>query len=40
MPETARQALITGGWDATSMLLEDYGAVKRVAGALPYINGF
>jgi len=40
MPETARQALLTGGWDATSMLLEDYDAVRRVAGALPYISGF
>ncbi len=40
MPEAARQALLTGGWDATSMLLEDYDAVRRVAGALPYISGF
>ena len=40
MPETARQALLSGGWDATSMLLEDYDAVRRVAGGLPYIAGF
>ena len=40
MPETARQALMTGGWDATAMLLEDSDAVKRVADKLPYISGF
>jgi len=40
MPEAARQALLTGGWDGTSMLRENRDAVRRVADALPYINGF
>jgi 3-isopropylmalate/(R)-2-methylmalate dehydratase small subunit len=40
MPEAARQALLSGSWDATSTLLEDYDAVKRVASGLPYISGF
>lgn len=40
MPESARQALISGAWDATAILLADYDAVRRVAGALPYIVGF
>jgi 3-isopropylmalate/(R)-2-methylmalate dehydratase small subunit len=40
MPDAARQALLTGGWDGTSLLLEDYEAVTRVSSRLPYISGF
>lgn len=40
MPESARQALISGAWDATGILLADYDAVRRVAASLPYVSGF
>jgi 3-isopropylmalate/(R)-2-methylmalate dehydratase small subunit len=40
MPEPARQALVSGAWDATALLLADYDDVKRTAGKLPYIAGF
>ena len=40
MPDSAREALISGQWDATSLLLDRYEDVERVAGALPYIQGF
>ncbi len=40
MPDTARGALVTGQWDATSQLLERYADVERVANALPYTRGF
>jgi 3-isopropylmalate/(R)-2-methylmalate dehydratase small subunit len=40
MPDSARQALISGAWDATGILLADYDAVRRVASALPYVSGF
>ena len=40
LPESARHALISGAWDATGLLLADYGEVRRTAGALPYIGGF
>ena len=36
MPSAAREALISGTWDATAALLEDYGAVEAVAERLPY----
>jgi len=40
MPESARQALLEGSWDSTSMLLARLDKVKRVAARLPYITGF
>jgi 3-isopropylmalate/(R)-2-methylmalate dehydratase small subunit len=40
MPPTARHALISGAWDGTGLLLEDYEQVRRVAGRLPYLRGF
>jgi 3-isopropylmalate/(R)-2-methylmalate dehydratase small subunit len=40
IPDTARRALITGEWDATSLLLADYEAVRRTAAGLPYLTGF
>jgi 3-isopropylmalate/(R)-2-methylmalate dehydratase small subunit len=36
MPGAAREALVSGTWDATTALLEDYGQVERVAARLPY----
>ena len=40
MPPNTREALMTGAWDATALLLADAGAIDRVAAALPYISGF
>jgi hypothetical protein len=40
MPEPARQALLSGAWDGTAMLLADYGDVTATASRLPYITGF
>jgi len=40
MPESGRQALMSGGWDATSLLLERYEEVERVTRALPYTHAF
>ena len=40
MPAAARDALLTGAWDATGLLLEPVEQVKAVAGRLPYISGF
>lgn len=40
MPAAARQALASGQWDATGLLLDDYDAVRAVAAKLPYISGF
>jgi 3-isopropylmalate/(R)-2-methylmalate dehydratase small subunit len=38
LPETARQAFVTGTWDATGQLLERYDEVERVARRLPYLG--
>ena len=38
LPANAREALLTGAWDATGLLIEDYGEVERVAAALPYLR--
>jgi len=40
MPAHARDALVTGAWDTTGMLLDRYGEVDAVAAKLPYISGF
>jgi 3-isopropylmalate/(R)-2-methylmalate dehydratase small subunit len=40
MPETARTALRTGAWDMTTLLLDQYEQVERVASALPYLHDF
>jgi len=40
LPSAARDALLTGAWDATGLLLEDYAAVESVAAGLPYMKGF
>ena len=40
IPPSSREALITGSWDATGLLLADYPAVERAAARLPYLNGF
>lgn len=40
MPEPARQALVSGAWDGTGMLLADYDEVTATAARLPYVTGF
>lgn len=40
LPGHARDALVTGAWDTTGMLLEKYEEVDRVAARLPYVAGF
>ena len=40
LPGTARQAFVSGTWDATGQLLERYEEVEAVAKRLPYLHGF
>jgi 3-isopropylmalate/(R)-2-methylmalate dehydratase small subunit len=40
MPPHARDALVTGAWDTTSLLLERYEEVDAVAARLPYASGW
>ena len=40
MPEPTRQALVSGAWDGTGMLLADYDEVTATASRLPYVTGF
>jgi 3-isopropylmalate dehydratase small subunit len=40
LPESARRALVSGTWDATALLLENYADVERTAARLPYVQGF
>jgi len=40
MPASAREALVSGSWDATAMLTSDMDAIRATAARLPYIRGF
>jgi 3-isopropylmalate/(R)-2-methylmalate dehydratase small subunit len=40
LPAPARDALLTGAWDTTGLLLERYDEVDAVAARLPYVGGF
>jgi 3-isopropylmalate/(R)-2-methylmalate dehydratase small subunit len=40
LPAAAREAFLDGSWDATGLLVDDYDAVRRVAGRLPYVSGW
>jgi 3-isopropylmalate/(R)-2-methylmalate dehydratase small subunit len=40
VPPHARDALVTGAWDTTGLLLERYEEVDAVAARLPYVRGF
>ncbi len=40
IPDAIREALLTGQWDATAMLLDDFDTVRQVAARLPYVTGF
>jgi 3-isopropylmalate/(R)-2-methylmalate dehydratase small subunit len=38
LPPNVRDALITGAWDTTGMLLDHYEQVDATAARLPYVN--
>ena len=40
LPPHARDALVTGAWDTTSLLLERYEEVDAAAARLPYVGGW
>jgi 3-isopropylmalate/(R)-2-methylmalate dehydratase small subunit len=40
IPANVRDALATGAWDTTGLLLERYEQVDATAARLPYVNGF
>jgi 3-isopropylmalate/(R)-2-methylmalate dehydratase small subunit len=40
LPPAVRDALLSGQWNPTAMLLERYDEVRRVAEALPYLTTF
>jgi 3-isopropylmalate/(R)-2-methylmalate dehydratase small subunit len=40
MPKSAQEALVSGAWDATGMLLDDFPQVQAVSQRLPYVSGF
>jgi 3-isopropylmalate/(R)-2-methylmalate dehydratase small subunit len=40
MPANARDALVTGAWDTTGLLLDRYDEVDTIASRLPYVAGF
>jgi 3-isopropylmalate/(R)-2-methylmalate dehydratase small subunit len=39
MPKPAHEALTTGLWDGTGLLLDDFDEVKQLANTLPYVTG-
>jgi 3-isopropylmalate/(R)-2-methylmalate dehydratase small subunit len=40
MPVAARDALVTGLWDGTGLLLADFDQVRATADRLPYVHAF
>jgi 3-isopropylmalate/(R)-2-methylmalate dehydratase small subunit len=40
MPASAREAFLTGTWDATALLTTAFEEVTAVAARLPYVRGF
>ena len=40
MPASGRASFVDGTWDVTSLLLDRYDQVERVARRLPYMSGF
>jgi 3-isopropylmalate/(R)-2-methylmalate dehydratase small subunit len=40
IPDGARNQLVNGTWDSTSVLLEAGAAIEATAGRLPYVKGF
>ena len=40
LPPAAREAFLEGTWDATGLLLDNYGEVRALAERLPYMVGW
>jgi 3-isopropylmalate/(R)-2-methylmalate dehydratase small subunit len=40
LPKSAREAFLSGQWDALGLLLDRYGDVEAIARKLPYLSGF
>jgi 3-isopropylmalate/(R)-2-methylmalate dehydratase small subunit len=40
MAPAVREALLSGTWDATGLLLDQFDDVRAVASKLPYVTGF
>jgi 3-isopropylmalate/(R)-2-methylmalate dehydratase small subunit len=40
LPPKVRDAFISGAWDTTGMLLDDFEQVNATAAKLPYVSGF
>ena len=40
LPAPARDAFLSGTWDATALLLSDFDEVRSVANRLPYVSGW
>jgi 3-isopropylmalate/(R)-2-methylmalate dehydratase small subunit len=40
MPDAARDAFLSGYWDATGLLLADYEEVEKTRARVPYVVGF
>jgi 3-isopropylmalate/(R)-2-methylmalate dehydratase small subunit len=40
MPSKMREAFISGAWDTTGMLLDNFDQVQTTAARLPYVSGF
>lgn len=40
MAPAPREALLSGTWDGTGLLLSQFGDVRAVAEKLPYVAGF
>ncbi len=40
LPPAARESFVSGGWDATGLLLDRYDDIERVAARLPYMAGW
>jgi len=40
LPAAARDSFLSGQWNPTTMLLDDFDAVRQVAEKLPHISGF
>lgn len=40
LPSATRDSFLSGQWNPTAMLLNEYGDVRAVASRLPYVAGF
>ena len=40
LPAAVRDAFVSGQWNPTAMLLDDFDKVRAVAARLPYVSGF